>query len=68
MSKQTVVFFLNSVIIKVESSRDAVCESPVLWLVVAADVGTAQLLDQDPNDVDELDKVDLKEDINKEVF
>lgn len=44
-----------------ESFCDAVCDSPVLWLVVAADVGTAQLLYQDPNDVNELDEVHLKE-------
>lgn len=40
---------------------DAVCKSPVLWLVVAADVGTLKLLNQDPDNVDELDEVNLKQ-------
>lgn len=32
---------------------------PVLWLVIAAHVRTPQLLNQDPNDADELNEVYL---------
>lgn len=37
----------------------AACELPVLRLIVAAHVGTPQLLYQDPNDADEQDEVHL---------
>lgn len=37
------------------------CEIPVLRLVVAAHVWAPQLLDQDPDDADEEDKVHLRE-------
>lgn len=43
------------------------CGIPVLWLVVATHVWAPQLLDQDPDDADEKDKVHLWEKKRKEM-
>lgn len=53
-----VVSFLLFTLFK-EHQISASCEIPVLRLVIATHVRTPQLLNQDPNDADEQDKVHL---------